>query len=102
MARISRPLPTETFTCTLGWRSAKHAFNALLLVACSDAGASSHDCCSTRLAERAGASHSAAALVAADSWEKGMTKPRALIIGGSVGGLFAAHLLDSIDWDVDV
>ncbi|HET6926827.1 MAG TPA: FAD-dependent monooxygenase, partial [Hyphomicrobiaceae bacterium] len=31
-----------------------------------------------------------------------MTKPRALIIGGSVGGLFAAHLLDSIDWDVDV
>ncbi len=31
-----------------------------------------------------------------------MTKPHALIIGGSVGGLFAAHLLDSIDWDVDV
>src|SRR5262245_24999794 len=29
-------------------------------------------------------------------------KPRALIIGGSVGGLFAAHLLDSIGWDVDV
>jgi 2-polyprenyl-6-methoxyphenol hydroxylase-like FAD-dependent oxidoreductase len=25
-----------------------------------------------------------------------------LIIGGSVGGLFAAHLLDAIDWDVDV
>jgi 2-polyprenyl-6-methoxyphenol hydroxylase-like FAD-dependent oxidoreductase len=31
-----------------------------------------------------------------------MAKPRALIIGGSVGGLFAAHLLDSIGWDVDV
>ena len=31
-----------------------------------------------------------------------MTKPRALIIGGSVGGLFAAHLLNSIDWDVEV
>jgi 2-polyprenyl-6-methoxyphenol hydroxylase-like FAD-dependent oxidoreductase len=27
---------------------------------------------------------------------------RALIIGGSVGGLFAAHLLGSIGWDVDV
>ena len=31
-----------------------------------------------------------------------MAKPRALIIGGSVGGLFAAHLLASIGWDVDV
>jgi 2-polyprenyl-6-methoxyphenol hydroxylase-like FAD-dependent oxidoreductase len=31
-----------------------------------------------------------------------MVKPRALIIGGSVGGLFAAHLLDAISWDVDV
>jgi 2-polyprenyl-6-methoxyphenol hydroxylase-like FAD-dependent oxidoreductase len=31
-----------------------------------------------------------------------MAKPRALIIGGSVGGLFAAHLLGSIGWDVDV
>lgn len=27
-------------------------------------------------------------------------KPRALIIGGSVGGLFAAHLLRKIGWDV--
>lgn len=31
-----------------------------------------------------------------------MAKQRALIVGGSVGGLFAAHLLDSIGWDVDV
>ena len=31
-----------------------------------------------------------------------MAKQRALIVGGSVGGLFAAHLLDAIDWDVDV
>jgi 2-polyprenyl-6-methoxyphenol hydroxylase-like FAD-dependent oxidoreductase len=31
-----------------------------------------------------------------------MAQPRALIIGGSVGGLFAAHLLGSIGWDVDV
>jgi 2-polyprenyl-6-methoxyphenol hydroxylase-like FAD-dependent oxidoreductase len=29
-------------------------------------------------------------------------KPRALVIGGSVGGLFAAHLLRSIGWDVVV
>jgi 2-polyprenyl-6-methoxyphenol hydroxylase-like FAD-dependent oxidoreductase len=29
-------------------------------------------------------------------------QPRALVIGGSVGGLFAAHLLRSIGWDVDV
>jgi 2-polyprenyl-6-methoxyphenol hydroxylase-like FAD-dependent oxidoreductase len=29
-----------------------------------------------------------------------MSQPRALIIGGSVGGLFAAHLLRSIGWDV--
>src|SRR5205807_1844957 len=36
------------------------------------------------------------------SWEEKMAKPRALIIGGSVGGLFAAHLLGSIGWDVDV
>jgi 2-polyprenyl-6-methoxyphenol hydroxylase-like FAD-dependent oxidoreductase len=27
---------------------------------------------------------------------------RALVIGGSVGGLFAAHLLRSIGWDVVV
>src|SRR5271154_844041 len=27
-------------------------------------------------------------------------QPRALVIGGSVGGLFAAHLLRSIGWDV--
>src|SRR5262245_12066142 len=60
---------------------------------------------SIRLAECAAASHSAAALAApgcGGCWEKCMAKPRALIIGGSVGGLFAAHLLDSIDWDVDV
>jgi 2-polyprenyl-6-methoxyphenol hydroxylase-like FAD-dependent oxidoreductase len=31
-----------------------------------------------------------------------MAKQRALIVGGSVGGLFAAHLLDAIGWDVDV
>src|SRR5271170_6559115 len=29
-------------------------------------------------------------------------RPRALVIGGSVGGLFAAHLLRSIGWDVVV
>src|SRR5262245_1181208 len=29
-------------------------------------------------------------------------KPRALIIGGSVGGLFAAHLLRKVGWDVAV
>src|SRR5687768_12044619 len=28
-----------------------------------------------------------------------MTRPRALIIGGSVGGLFAANMLRSIGWD---
>ena len=28
--------------------------------------------------------------------------PRALIIGGSVGGLFAANLLRSIGWDADI
>src|SRR4029079_1714615 len=31
-----------------------------------------------------------------------MTKQRALIIGGSVGGLFAAHMLRSIGWDTTV
>ena len=31
-----------------------------------------------------------------------MRPPRALIIGGSLGGLFAAHLLRSIGWDVGV
>ena len=31
-----------------------------------------------------------------------MSKQRALIIGGSVGGLFAANLLRSIGWDVAV
>lgn len=30
------------------------------------------------------------------------SRPRALVIGGSVGGLFAAHLLSSIGWDVQV
>ena len=29
-------------------------------------------------------------------------QPRALVIGGSVGGLFAAHMLRSIGWDVVV
>ena len=31
-----------------------------------------------------------------------MNKPRALIIGGSVGGLFAANMFRSIGWDTDV
>ncbi len=31
-----------------------------------------------------------------------MSTPRALVIGGSVGGLFAAHLLRSIGWEVSV
>ena len=31
-----------------------------------------------------------------------MTRPRALVIGGSVGGLFAANLLRGIGWDVTV
>jgi 2-polyprenyl-6-methoxyphenol hydroxylase-like FAD-dependent oxidoreductase len=31
-----------------------------------------------------------------------MTTPRALIIGGSVGGLFAANLLRSVGWDAEV
>jgi 2-polyprenyl-6-methoxyphenol hydroxylase-like FAD-dependent oxidoreductase len=31
-----------------------------------------------------------------------MTTRRALIIGGSVGGLFAAHMLGRIGWEVDV
>ena len=31
-----------------------------------------------------------------------MTQPRALIVGGSVGGLFAAHLLRAAGWDVVV
>src|SRR5262245_28428160 len=30
------------------------------------------------------------------------SQPRALVVGGSVGGLFAAHLLRSIGWDVEV
>jgi 2-polyprenyl-6-methoxyphenol hydroxylase-like FAD-dependent oxidoreductase len=30
------------------------------------------------------------------------SRPRALVVGGSVGGLFAAHLLRSIGWDVEV
>src|SRR5579863_8312739 len=32
----------------------------------------------------------------------GMNCPRALIIGGSVGGLFAAHFLRAAGWDVTV
>src|SRR5215470_12798275 len=31
-----------------------------------------------------------------------MPKPRALIIGGSLGGLIAAHLLRSVGWDAVV
>src|SRR5689334_10029682 len=31
-----------------------------------------------------------------------MAKPRALVIGGSVGGLFAANLLRETGWDADV
>ena len=31
-----------------------------------------------------------------------MSKPRALVIGGSLGGLFAAHLLRQAGWDVAV
>src|SRR5262249_15244168 len=31
-----------------------------------------------------------------------MTKQRALIVGGSVGGLFAAHLLRARGWDLSV
>jgi len=35
-----------------------------------------------------------------EDWK--LSRPRALVIGGSVGGLFAAHLLRSIGWDVAV
>ena len=31
-----------------------------------------------------------------------VSRPRAIVIGGSLGGLFAANLLRSIDWDVTV
>ena len=31
-----------------------------------------------------------------------LSKPRALVIGGSVGGLFAAHLLRAAGWNVAV
>jgi 2-polyprenyl-6-methoxyphenol hydroxylase-like FAD-dependent oxidoreductase len=31
-----------------------------------------------------------------------MKRPRALIVGGSLGGLFAANLLRTVDWDVTV
>jgi 2-polyprenyl-6-methoxyphenol hydroxylase-like FAD-dependent oxidoreductase len=31
-----------------------------------------------------------------------MATRRALIIGGSIGGLFAAHMLGRIGWEVDV
>jgi 2-polyprenyl-6-methoxyphenol hydroxylase-like FAD-dependent oxidoreductase len=31
-----------------------------------------------------------------------MSKPRALIVGGSLGGLFAAHLMRSIGWEAEV
>src|SRR5690242_3670593 len=34
--------------------------------------------------------------------ERTLARPRALVIGGSVGGLFAAHLLRDIGWDVAV
>src|ERR1700744_4829984 len=36
------------------------------------------------------------------SGAKPMIKPRALIIGGSLGGLIAAHLLRSVGWDAVV
>ena len=32
--------------------------------------------------------------------ERTLARPRALVIGGSVGGLFAAHLLRDVGWDV--
>ena len=34
--------------------------------------------------------------------ERTLARPRALVIGGSVGGLFAAHLLRNAGWDVAV
>src|SRR5260221_12824337 len=34
--------------------------------------------------------------------ERTLVRPRALVIGGSVGGLFAAHLLRYVGWDVAV
>ena len=34
--------------------------------------------------------------------ERTLARPRALVIGGSVGGLFAAHLLRGVGWDVAV
>jgi 2-polyprenyl-6-methoxyphenol hydroxylase-like FAD-dependent oxidoreductase len=34
--------------------------------------------------------------------ERNLGRPRAIVIGGSVGGLFAAHLLRGIGWDVAV
>ena len=34
--------------------------------------------------------------------ERTLARPRALVIGGSVGGLFAAHLLRDVGWDVAV
>jgi 2-polyprenyl-6-methoxyphenol hydroxylase-like FAD-dependent oxidoreductase len=30
------------------------------------------------------------------------SRPRALVVGGYVGGLFAAHLLRSVGWDVEI
>jgi hypothetical protein len=42
-------------------------------------------------------------VLATFSWVGGeMATRRALIIGGSVGGLFAAHMLERIGWEVDV
>jgi 2-polyprenyl-6-methoxyphenol hydroxylase-like FAD-dependent oxidoreductase len=34
--------------------------------------------------------------------ERTLARPRALVIGGSIGGLFAAHLLRDVGWDVAV
>jgi 2-polyprenyl-6-methoxyphenol hydroxylase-like FAD-dependent oxidoreductase len=34
--------------------------------------------------------------------ERALAQPRALVIGGSIGGLFAAHLLRDVGWDVAV
>jgi 2-polyprenyl-6-methoxyphenol hydroxylase-like FAD-dependent oxidoreductase len=36
------------------------------------------------------------------AWERELTRRRALVIGGSVGGLFAAHLLRAAGWEVAV
>jgi len=37
-----------------------------------------------------------------ETTERTLARPRALVIGGSVGGLFTAHLLRNVGWDVVV